>query len=215
MRVLLIDDHALFRDGLAALLQRLDEGVAVTGVGNCNEALACLAQDALPDLVLLDLELAEESGMTGLARLQSHYPGLPVVVVSGHDEPAVILRAIGDGAMGFIPKSVQTEVMIAALRLILAGGIYVPTEVLMSGSGRPLPAPARAVSPEDLGLSPRQAQVLQRVLQGMSNKQICRDLDISTATVKSHISAILRLLNVTTRTQAVIEASRLGLCFDR
>ncbi|QNM95364.1 response regulator [Chitinimonas koreensis] len=211
MKILLVDDHTLFREGMVSLLHKLDPQAAIVGVGQAEQAHTLLDEGMRPDLLLLDLELGGESGSAVLRELRARHPALPVVVVSGHDEPEVILAAINDGAMGFVPKSASSDVMIAALRLILAGGIYLPCEALALG---PVAAPLRSGKPGELGLSPRQTEVLHRVLKGMSNKQICRELDISPATVKSHISAILRVLNVTTRTQAVIAASRLGLRFE-
>jgi DNA-binding NarL/FixJ family response regulator len=140
-----------------------------------------------------------------------------VVVLSASDQREDIMRSIDLGAMGFIPKTSSNPVMLQALRLVLSGGVYLPPVALGPRAGIAAPPPTRAADPapgtsaRDLGLTARQAQVLQLILQGKPNKVICRELGLAEGTVKIHVAAILRALNVSTRTQAVIEASRLGL----
>jgi DNA-binding NarL/FixJ family response regulator len=140
-------------------------------------------------------------------------PAVPVVVLSASEDPADMTRAIDSGAMGFIPKSQSSQVMIGALRLVLAGGVYLPPEAIRRAApGSPSTAqPSRPTSWRDIGLTERQAEVLALLVQGKPNKLICRDLDLAEGTVKIHITAILKALKVTNRTQAVIEVSRLGL----
>ena len=178
-------------------------------------ALAQTHGDA--DLFLLDLGLPGTDGFTLLAELRHHHPGLPVVVLSGSDRRDDVLRAIDLGAMGFIHKTSSPQVMLSALRLVLSGGVYLPPLTLASGGTATLehaslaPAQTGASALVPLDLTERQAQVLALMLQGKPNKLICRELDLAEGTVKIHVAAILRTLNVHTRTQAVIEASRLGL----
>jgi len=230
MRVLLVDDHALFREGVALLLQPLvSEPLEISEAGSCEQALALLAAqpqagEAPPmDLILMDLGLPGMSGLDGIALLRERYPDVPVVALSSNDDKQSVMRALDAGAMGFIPKSSSSPILIQALRLVMAKGIYLPPTVFMGG--RDLAEPAlSSVAPsaaektktaQDLGLSPRQVQVLHLLLQGKSAKLICRELDLSASTVKAHTSSVLRSLNVTTRTQAVLAASRLGLRFDQ
>lgn len=226
MKILLIDDHPLFREGVALLLQPLVEGLETWEAGSCEAAFELLAQRGAADLVLIDLGLPGLSGLEGLRRLRQEHPEVPVVVMSSADDKDTVLAVLDAGAMGFIPKSSTSQVMLGALRLILAQGIYLPPSVFLAA--RAVPAPATAVAsapsgasaahpgrrPAELGLTPRQADVLHLLLQGKPAKLIGRQLNLSLSTVKAHTSAVLRALNVTTRTQAVLAAGRLGLRFD-
>ncbi len=224
MNILLVDDHTLFREGLSLLLQSMLPDVTTQGAGSCEEALARFDGSVQFDLVFLDLGLPGMDGFEGLAAMRRDHHDVPVIVMSSNDDRASVLRAIDGGAMGFIPKNSTSGVLAGALKLILAKGVYLPATVFLServGAG-PAPAPktasaasaaAASVSCEQLGMTPRQIDVLQLVLQGKSSKAICRDLGLSISTVKTHTSAALRALNVTTRTQAVIAAGKLGLQF--
>jgi DNA-binding NarL/FixJ family response regulator len=173
-------------------------------------------------LVILDLGLPGMSGMEGLAWLQARHPQVPVVVMSSADDQETVLRALDAGAMGFIPKSSASVVLRGALELVLAGGIYLPPSVFLPQRGGAVPPPAvkpvaeasladpPACTPESLGLTHRQAEVLDLILQGHPAKSICRALDLAPGTVKTHTTAVLRALKVTNRTQAVVAASQLG-----
>lgn len=226
MKILLVDDHVLFRDGLALLLARLEPDVSVVGAGTCEEAFRLFDGVGSIDLVLIDLNMPGMSGMDGIVVLRERHPEIPVVVISSDDDMATVLRAIDQGAMGFIPKSATSDVMIGALKLILAKGIYLPPSVFLGKHQNPgistvtetVRARAAGEVPDialaRLGLTPRQVDVLYLVLQGKSAKVICRDLDLAISTVKAHTSSVLRALNVTTRTQAVVAAGKLGLIFS-
>lgn len=225
MKVLLIDDHPVFREGLALLLMPLVDAMSVWEAGSCEEALDLLERQGEADLTILDLSLPGMSGLSGLQQFRRLYPGMPVVVLSSADDKGTVLDALDAGAMGFIPKSSTSQVMIGALRLILAKGIYLPPSVFLADRhASPLPPVAAvaaeassappAKSPADLGLTPRQADVLYHILQGSPAKLIGRELNLSPSTVKAHTTAVLRSLNVTTRTQAVVAAGRMGLRFD-
>lgn len=230
MKVLLIDDHALFREGLVLLLAPLVAPLEPWEAGSCEEAFMQIEQLGSPDLVLIDLGLPGLTGMEGLALLRERLPQVPVVVLSSADDRDTVLAALDAGAMGFIPKSSSSGVLFGALRLVLARGIYLPPSVFLQGRkdsvrgvepAQLADAPATAGSTgapgrhaRELGLSPRQVEVLHLILQGQSAKLICRELSISAGTVKAHTSAVLRALNVTTRTQAVIQAGKLGLRFS-
>ena len=215
MKVLVVDDHPLIRQALLVVLKQLDSDLEVYEAGNCQDALGLV--DAHPDLdvVLLDIHLPGVSGLDALQSFRERAPGVPVVVVSASEDPQDVTRALDSGAMGFIPKSQSSQVMIGALRLVLSGGVYLPPEMVRRspapGTSVPAPAPANGMTYRDLGLTERQAQVLALLIQGKPNKLICRDLDLAEGTVKIHITAILKALKVSNRTQAVIEVSRLGL----
>ncbi|RTL20947.1 MAG: response regulator transcription factor [Burkholderiales bacterium] len=213
MKILLIDDHALFREGVALLLQPLRAGLQTVEAGSCEEGFATLAREGGVDLVLIDLGLPGLSGLDGLARLRADHPDVPVVVMSSADDRDTVLAALDAGAMGFIPKSSTSQVMLGALRLILDQGIYVPPSALIGSRPLPPAAQAAALRPAEIGLTPRQADVLYLLLQGLPSKLIGRALNLSLSTVKAHTTAVLRALNVTTRTQAVLAAGRLGLRF--
>jgi DNA-binding NarL/FixJ family response regulator len=224
MKILLVDDHALFREGIALLLRALVADDSLYQAGTCEEALALVAKDPGIELVLMDINLPGTSGISGISLLRTEFPLIPVVGLSSSDDKQTVLDVIDAGAMGFIPKSSSSAVLFAALQLVLSKGIYIPPEVFLRDrsvgrSAAPWaaaerPATLNHATPSDLGLTPRQSEVLFLILQGKSAKAICRDLSLSSSTVKSHTSAALRALNVTTRTQAVIAAGRMGLRFD-
>ncbi len=215
MKILLVDDHQLFREGLVILLKRLDRQAEAIEAASCAEAFSCLTREADIELILLDVGLPDMSGLDGIAVICERHPGIPIVVLSSQEDRASVLRAIDSGAMGYIPKTSSSDVMISALQLILANGIYLPPVALIGGGplSQSAKLPHGEKRPIDLGLSPRQAEVLFLILQGKPSKMICRDLSLSASTVKAHTSAVLRALNVTTRTQAVIAAGKLGLKF--
>ncbi len=220
MKVLIVDDHPLVRDALREHLRRLEDGAEVFEARTGAEVLGLAGLHPDADLVLLDLNLPDVHGFSALTALRERHPAIPVVVLSANQDQGTVLKALDRGAMGFIPKTAGTEVMLNALRLVLSGGVYLPTDVLasrLSPSGAPEePAPQRRIGdsvqmPADLGLTERQAQVLALMVQGKPNKLICRELGLAESTIKIHITAILRALNVANRTQAVIAVSRLGL----
>jgi DNA-binding NarL/FixJ family response regulator len=227
MNILLVDDHPLFREGMSLLLHSLLDDAITFQAGSVEEALAHLAQQVEPiELMLIDIGLPGMSGLEGLTVVRRDYPDIPVVVLSSNDDRESVLSALDRGAMGFVPKSSSSKVLEAALNLILAKGVYLPANVFLSERAgtdiklSPLPpgtssanALNQPVTCAQLGLTPRQSDVLHLVLQGKSTKAICRDLNLSVSTIKTHTSAALRALNVTTRTQAVIAASKLGLRF--
>lgn len=213
MKILIVDDHQLIREGLRPVLKQLappPETAEVLEAADFEAALG-LAQDHPDlDLVLLDLNLPGASGFDGLERLQQRFPAVPVVVVSGEDDPALVRGALDHGALGFIPKSSSSAVILGAIRLVLAGGTYLPREIMAAPRAAPSPAPGRD-GLNGLDLTPRQAEVLRLLLAGKSNKLICRELDLAEGTVKNHLAAIFRALNVSTRVEAVVAAGRLGI----
>ncbi len=218
MKILVVDDHPLILEALQHVLRALDGGATIHDARTAEDGRRLVAEHPDARLLILDLSLPGADGFSLLQELRSAYPSIPVVVLSASDQREDIMRAIDLGAMGYIPKSSSNLVMLQALRLVLSGGVYLPAVALAmrEASGAELLRAAEAsaaarTTPRELGLTARQAQVLALILQGKPNKVICRDLGLAEGTVKIHVAAILRALNVSTRTQAVIEASRLGL----
>lgn len=210
MRVLLVDDHKLFREGLKAILAGLDTGIALEEAGDAAEGIRRASAGGY-DLILLDLKMPGAEGMDALRAMREAVPGTPVVVLSGEEYSHVVREAIELGAMGFIPKSSSPEVLIQAVRLIVAGGVYLPPAVLDSRMPAPLPAKPQPGEARLPGLTDRQMDVLRCVIQGKPNKVIARELDISEGTVKAHLSAVMQALGAHNRTEAVYAAAKLGL----
>ena len=217
LKVLVVDDHALIRQGMRSVLAQLGDGEAVEVIeaSGYGEALERIAANPDLDLVLLDLRMPDVSGFAALADIEDRHPDVPIVVMTGEDDPALVREAFEHGALGFIPKSSPPPVILAALRLVLSGGTYVPPEI-MAARAAPRIAPPRAPAPDPdaagrLGITPRQCDVLTLLLAGKSNKVISRELNLAEGTVKNHVAAVLKALNVDTRVQAVIAAARLGL----
>ena len=230
MKVLLIDDHPLILSALQSVILGLGGDVSVTGAGSAGAAREILQADPDFDLVLLDLHLGDADGFEVLAEFRKTYPALPVVVVSASDRMSDVIHAIDLGAMGFVPKRSSNDTLFEALRMVMSGGIYVPTMAMGSertepvSGGDTVPSVLRVVREraEDsgfqtgppplaaLGLTPRQTDVLALLLKGMPNKLIARELKLSVETVKDHVAAVLRTLNVNSRTQAVLAVSQMS-----
>jgi DNA-binding NarL/FixJ family response regulator len=206
MHVLVVDDHPLILEALTQLLPQLDAGTVVSVARDRVEAEAVLDNDPDITLVLLDLALPGTRGLDFLADLPLDYPGVPVVVLSATHDQATVTAALAAGARGFIPKTANANALQEALQAVAAGGIYL-TGDLRAG----LEAGGVHLSPDELGLTVRQGDVLKLLVQGKPNKLICRDLKLSEGTVKVHVSAILKALRVHTRTQAVAELARRGI----
>jgi DNA-binding NarL/FixJ family response regulator len=229
MKVLLIDDHPLILSALQSVIQGLGDDVTVVGAGSARAARETLQADAEFDLVLLDLHLGDADGFDVLAEFRAKYPALPVVVVSASDRTSDVIRSIDLGAMGFVPKRSSHEALFEALHMVMSGGIYVPPMTM--GADRPpekpegdtVPSVLRVVGESavgggyqtqvplaSLGLTPRQTDVLALLLQGKPNKLIARDLNLSVETIKDHVAAVLRTLNVSSRTQAVLAVAQMS-----
>lgn len=215
MKILVIDDHVLIREALQALLKKLQRGATMLEASDNRQAMDIIARHPDIGLIMLDLNLPDRDGMAVLAELRERYPAAAVVVMSGIQESATVMQALDLGAVGYIPKSSRREVMTSALKLIFAGGIYIPPEIMAHEPSPPAAAAARPgerpiVSPSEIGLSDRQLEVLSHLMQGKNNKVICRVLGLAEPTVKNHVTAILRALKVTNRTEAVIAVNELG-----
>ncbi|HEX4298732.1 MAG TPA: response regulator transcription factor [Devosia sp.] len=202
-RIIIVDDHPLFR---AALRQTLASvaGVAVEEAGDLHALNAALEADRDCDLVLLDLNMPGGHGFSGLLLLRAQYPELPVMIISAIEDPKVIRRTFELGAAGYLPKSVGPAEIRTAIDAVLAGGIFVPDGVNLAVDDEQAALARRLAT-----LTPQQIRVLMMLSDGLMNKQIAYELSISEATVKAHVSSILLKLDVDSRTQAVIAASRI------
>ncbi|MES0872613.1 response regulator transcription factor [Sinimarinibacterium thermocellulolyticum] len=209
MKILLIDDHELFRAGLKLLLANLADGCEFAEAADLNHALALAGRQHF-DIVLLDFRLPGPSGFEALAAMRAADEAASIVVLSGEDDPLLIRRVIDAGASGFIPKASSHATMMAALQLIIAGGSYLPPHVLSIAHDD-----GQAQSPDEapplMSLTDRQREALRLAMQGKSNKVIAREMDVSEATVKAHLSAAFRALRVHNRTEAVYVTARLRL----
>jgi two-component system, NarL family, nitrate/nitrite response regulator NarL len=200
MNLLVIDDHPPVRDGFALLLRKLDSQVQVDQAGDCAQATA-LAGKRNYDLILLDMKMPGVNGLDALQAVRQAFVSSLVVIVSGEEaHPRVVRQAIERGAVGYIPKSSSTEVMIGALKLVLAKGQYIPPTLL---------GEVTAGDPREL--SEQQLEVVRRVARGMQNKEIAREMKISDATVKAHLSAAMQKLKVRNRTEIVYVLAKLGI----
>lgn len=212
MKILVVDDHPLIREALRQVLKQLDQDIELLEAPSAGETLAAAAQHDDLDLILLDLTLPGSDGLKLLRELREQYPAVPVVVLSASDQPETVMRALDEGAMGFIPKTSNNAALIGALRLVLSRGVYLPPQVLRQHAAtHAFCSPAPPASCRDIGLTERQAQALALLVQGKPNRLICRELNLAEETVKIHIAAILKALKAANRTQAVIAVSRLGL----
>jgi len=208
MNILVTDDHPLFRDALiGALSQGLTEATVrgAASVFALHEALNI----ALPDLVLLDLHLPDASGFSALVHVRAQYPELPVIVISAHEEPTVIQRALAHGAAAYITKSAAPDQMIAIIQTVLDGDEWRPARGLMTAVMMRQDELDMAERLRDL--TPQQYRVLLMLAEGQLNKQIAYDLNVSEATIKAHMTAIFRKLGVQNRTQAVLALGMLGV----
>src|SRR2546423_6744701 len=207
-RFVIADDRPLFRGALREAVSGLFADAAIAEAGSFDDAAALLDKDGDVDLVLLDLTMPGVRGFSGLMYLRAQYPSVPIVVVSGNDDPEVIRRCMDFGASGFIPKTLGIEAMRAAIARVLEGGVWTPPDVdLGAASDTQTAGLMRRLG----SLTPQQVRVLMMLSEGLLNKQIAYELGVSEATVKAHVSAILQKLGVESRTQAVIAAAKIEL----
>ncbi len=207
MKVLLIDDHSLFIDGMNLVLVKLDPNIQIFDASSYEDALPVMNENPDMDLVLLDLGLPGLSDIDALKAVRNELPVTPVVVLSSNDDGAKVQQMLNVGAQGYIPKSTNAEILIHSLKLVLSGGIYVPQEILPQleqGADRPVSVQA------DTPLTPKQHEVLGKLIHGYSNKEIGNLLNMAESTVRVHIAAILKALNVSNRTRAAHIAVQKG-----
>lgn len=209
LKILIADDHALFLDGLAQVLLQLGDDVEILPTRQADQVLEMVTQHPDLDLALLDLKMPGSDGVSLQKAISHETPFLPIVILSASEDRQDMLRALESGAMGYIPKSSSPAIILSALRLILAGGKYIPSELMSGPIGEGLPIKKQGVS-----LTPRQQEVLKFIIEGSSNKQIAAHLNCTEGTVKVHVTAVLKALGVNNRTQAAVAAQQLGLLLD-
>lgn len=198
MKILIVDDHPLFRAGFHAVLEQSALDAGVLSVSTIAEALHAMQRDNDIGLVLLDVHLKGDDGFHALKLVGAQFPTTACILISGDEAEGVAARALAAGASGFIPKSFTAEEMIAAIQQVLAGEVFVPALASV------------APTPASTGLTLRQLEVISMLGRGFSNKEIARALDVAERTVKAHVSAVFEALNVRNRTQAVLVAQRRG-----
>jgi DNA-binding NarL/FixJ family response regulator len=212
MRILLVDDHVLIREAMRGVLREIDPSATILEAATAGQANDLIEGNHDISLVLLDLRLPDRDGLEMLTALRASRPSMAVVMLSGITDRDTVNQALTAGAQGFISKTATREVLLGALRLIMAGGIYIPPEILGDAAQGPRPSASDkpAPKPSELGLTGRQLDVLALMMLGKSNKQICRHLDLAEPTVKNHVSSILKALNVNNRTEAVLAVKAFG-----
>jgi DNA-binding NarL/FixJ family response regulator len=221
MKFLVVDDHALIREALGGVFAELRADAVVLEAASCGQALALIEEHPDLSLILLDLNLPDRDGFELLTMLRENHPAISVVMLSAFNDRDNIVKALDLGALGFIPKTEARGVLLNALRLILAGGIYIPANALGPLASPAAAAPAETppavhrATPAELGLTERQLDVLALIMQGKSNKLICRALGLAEPTVKNHVSAILKALQVSNRTEAVLAVAAHGWELDK
>jgi DNA-binding NarL/FixJ family response regulator len=210
MKLLVVDDHAILREGLVALLQQFEQGADVLQASDTEEGLRLA--EAHPDLdaVFLDLNMPDRSGMEIIPIFCKRCPQLPVIVLSSSEDPSDVRLALKSGAFGYVPKSASPRNILSALRLVLAGEIYVPP-LMLDLAPLSVDGPGLTATEAVERLTDRQTEVLRQLCRGLSNKEISRALDLSEKTTKSHITAIFKALGVVNRTQAATAARRSGI----
>ena len=208
-KVIIADDHPLFRAALKQAVMQAVSGVEVVEADSLTAVQSAAEQHADADLILLDIHMPGAQGFSGLVFLRGQHPSIPVIVVSGSEEVQVMKRAMDYGASGFIPKSAPLETIAGAISHVLRGEEWLPKDI--SDSMDELPEEDYSFAAAIASLTPQQFRVLTMLTEGLLNKQIAYELNVSEATIKAHVTAILRKLGVHSRTQAVIAAQRLGV----
>ncbi len=209
MKVLIAEDHALFREALGNLVKQIIPGIKVLETAKYTETFALLESTPEIDLIILDLDLPDADWEDGMRKLREINPDIKIVVISASEDNQTIRRASEYHIVGYIPKSFDPKILSSALKIVFDGGTYAPISAVQHGSGAYEQRQQFAAAHNNL--TQRQTQVLRLVGEGKSNKQIAYEMQVSEATVKLHINALLRTLGVINRTQAVITAQKLGL----
>jgi DNA-binding NarL/FixJ family response regulator len=214
--ILVVDDHPLMRAALGETIRHLDSSCQVYFADSKAHAMDMLADPHGIDLILLDLRLPDSVGLDALLALRELAPQVPLVVLSGETARETILECIEYGAVGYVPKTMESGGVAHALKMVLSGHIFVPLDLISTGTTGDLvrkPKRPKGGDPRELGLTQRQVEVLKLILQGLPNKIICKRLALAEGTVKVHVAGVLRTLGVHNRTQAVVAANELGLRF--
>ncbi|MCB1385357.1 MAG: response regulator transcription factor [Nitratireductor sp.] len=209
-RFLIIDDHPLFRDALISAISAAYPGAETRESESLASAVRALDADDSYDLALLDLKIPDTVGFEGFLDIRTRHPRLPIVVVSGHEDPRIIKTALSYGAAGFIPKSTNKRELTEAIQSVIDGAVYVPADYQEPAGDAAADEARKSMLATLSTLTPQQFRVIKMLRDGLLNKQIAYELNVGETTVKAHVSEILRKLNVNNRTQAAMELSRLG-----
>ncbi|MGY3038167.1 DNA-binding NarL/FixJ family response regulator [Bradyrhizobium sp. USDA 4354] len=211
MKVLVVDDHTLIREALHGVLKQLKREAVIFEASSSREAMHVVEQHPDISLILLDINLPDRDGFSVLCELRHRYATIAIIILSSSDDQETVRRAFKLGALGFIPKTTEREVMLNAIELVFSGGVYIPSEILEETAGsRFADKPLARNSLKGLGLTDRQIDVLALLMKGKSNKVIARTLNMAVPTVKNHITVVLKALGVATRTEAVIKVGKMG-----
>lgn len=215
MKILLVDDHHLFREGMRYVLQQLQDNLVIIEAANYAEALKQAELHPELDLTLMDLNMPGSEGAISVKFFHQRFPHIPLVIISGEEGRRLMEQVMSNGAMGFVCKSSNSSVMLSALHLVLAGGVYVPPQLLQYGVHEDIPRAegrdGRSANTNQYGLTAQQMKVLKYLANGMSNKEIAQQVNLAEGTVKVHIAGLYQVLRVKSRTEAVRVASQLGL----
>jgi DNA-binding NarL/FixJ family response regulator len=211
MKILIVDDHALIREALHAVLNQLKREAVIFEASNSCQAMHIVEEHPDIGLILLDINLPDRDGFSVLRELRERYATIAIIILSSSDDQDTVKRAFKLGALGFIPKTTEREVMLNAIELVFSGGTYIPSEILEEATS---PRLANKLATRDslkgLGLTDRQIEVLAFMMKGKSNKVIAKALNMAVPTVKNHITVVLKALSVTSRTEAVIKVGKMG-----
>lgn len=208
MKILIADDHALFRDGLAMRLEEIDPDIVLQQAATFSQALKILDKETDTDMVIVDLDMPDMKWEEGVEEIRKKSPNINLVVISASEDIRNIRKVLSNGIKGYIPKRSDPKIMHNALKLILEGGTYIPPALIENGAEN---GGLNGRRNNGKTLTNRQSQVLDLIAEGKSNKQIAYEMGVSEATVKLHINALLRSLKVNNRTQAVVTAQKMGL----
>ncbi len=205
MKILIADDHALFRQGMIYILENMDQKVETLEASTSGKAIQLAKEHPDITLALMDLRMPDMDGLDAMRLILNSVPTVPVVILTASERLTDMKQALDAGAMGYIAKSVAPAIMVGAIQLVLSGGIYIPPELMQHSRQVNMPGLS------GIKLTPRQIEVLRLLVDGMANKEIARTLRLSEATVKAHVSSIFKVLDVSNRTQAALAAKKIGL----
>lgn len=211
MNILVVDDHALIREALHSVLKQLNQEAVIFEASNSQQAMCIVEEHPDISFILLDINLPDRDGFSVLRELRERYPTIAIVILSSSDDQDTVKRAFKLGALGFIPKTTEREVILNAIKLVFSGGVYIPSQMLEeTRSPRLIDEPTGRDSFKGIGLTDRQIEVLALLMKGRSNKVIAKTLNMAVPTVKNHITAVLKALGVASRTEAIIKVGKMG-----
>ncbi len=214
MKIMIVDDHPLIRVGLRLALADLEPGIEIIEAQRTSDALALAKQHSNIDLILLDLTLPGENGLSALPELRAVNEEIPVVILSGSFDQADVETSIEGGAMGFIPKTLPTKELLNALRVVLSGKSYLPESLVFAHAAtHPMQSENSRSALKSFGLTPRESEVAALLLKALPSKVIARELNIALGTVKQHLHVIQQKLGARSRFEIMLKAQQLGISF--